>query len=321
MTAGAFARWLSTASLPRRACSTAAIVAVLVLVVPAVASAHPLGNFTINHYDGIRVSPSRIVIDHVLDMAEIPTFSERGDMDTNGNLDVSDAEAAAYEATHCASTRDSLNLEAGGRRLTLVVFETGLSFPQGQGAVTLRLVCEYTAQLASPLPAAGETLTFADSSFAERRGWREVVVIGDGAMISDSDAPETGLTDRLTHYPTDLLSTPSDQRSATWSAAAGGPTLPPLVVPDARPIEAASTAGRPARDPSAPSSPPAAAAGAGPVATTAPAQAVVPGGIGELGSDVTKLFQSEDLTLPAIALSLLVAAGLGALHAVSPGHG
>ncbi len=49
--------------------------------------------------------------------------------------------------------------------------------------------------------------------------------------------------------------------------------------------------------------------------------AAVPASVTELGSDVTGLFQAADLTPVVIALSLLAAAGLGALHALSPGHG
>src|SRR5437773_12139434 len=47
------------------------------VAVPAAASAHPLGNFTINHYAGIRVAPDGIALDVVIDTAEIPTFQER----------------------------------------------------------------------------------------------------------------------------------------------------------------------------------------------------------------------------------------------------
>ena len=47
------------------------------LLVPALALAHPLGNFTINHYAGIRVEPGRVILDVVIDQAEIPTFQER----------------------------------------------------------------------------------------------------------------------------------------------------------------------------------------------------------------------------------------------------
>ena len=44
------------------------------LVVPAVASAHPLGNFTINHYAGVEVAGSDIYVRYALDVAEIPTY-------------------------------------------------------------------------------------------------------------------------------------------------------------------------------------------------------------------------------------------------------
>ena len=66
-----------------------------VLLVPALAAAHPLGNFTINHYAGIRVEPDRILLDVVIDQAEIPTFQARLDFDTDGDGEVSDDETDA----------------------------------------------------------------------------------------------------------------------------------------------------------------------------------------------------------------------------------
>ena len=63
--------------------------------VPA-AFAHPLGNFTINHYAGLRVSKAAISIDYVLDMAEIPAFQEITTFDANGNGQADSAEAAGY---------------------------------------------------------------------------------------------------------------------------------------------------------------------------------------------------------------------------------
>ena len=67
----------------------------LAVLVPALALAHPLGNFTINHYAGLRVEPGRIVLDVVIDQAEIPTFQEQRRIDTNGDGIVSDAEVEA----------------------------------------------------------------------------------------------------------------------------------------------------------------------------------------------------------------------------------
>src|SRR4051794_37038741 len=46
-------------------------------------SAHPLGNFTINHYSRIELSAGRITLRYVLDMAEIPTFQEMNLIDLN----------------------------------------------------------------------------------------------------------------------------------------------------------------------------------------------------------------------------------------------
>src|SRR5689334_3235146 len=92
--------------------------AALALAVPAT-SAHPLGNFTINHYSGLRVSTSAILVDHVMDYAEIPTFTERRTMDTDGDGQVSDSEATTYARSKCTELATELDLEVAGARLPL----------------------------------------------------------------------------------------------------------------------------------------------------------------------------------------------------------
>src|SRR5690349_18147782 len=57
-----------------------------------VAQAHPLGNFTVNRYSGLALSPGRIQVTYVVDMAEIPTFQEMPSIDTNGDGTASAAE-------------------------------------------------------------------------------------------------------------------------------------------------------------------------------------------------------------------------------------
>ena len=47
------------------------------LAAPAVASAHPLGNFSVNHLAQVSVSADRVDVRYVLDEAEIPTFQQR----------------------------------------------------------------------------------------------------------------------------------------------------------------------------------------------------------------------------------------------------
>jgi nickel/cobalt transporter (NicO) family protein len=49
------------------------VAAALVVAAPS-ASAHPLGNFSLNHLDRLKVSSDRVDVVYILDQAEIPTF-------------------------------------------------------------------------------------------------------------------------------------------------------------------------------------------------------------------------------------------------------
>jgi nickel/cobalt transporter (NicO) family protein len=309
----------------------------LAIAIPAVALAHPLGNFTVNHYAGIRVEPERVLLDVVVDQAEIPTFQEKLRIDTDGDGMVSDAEAEAERLAACPALAPSLSLSVDGRSLPLRVVEAGLSFPPGAaGLQTMRLVCVYVATLVRPI-AAGTTIAFADGSQAARIGWREIVLSGSGVTIAPGTVPTTGVSDRLTAYPASLIAQPLDIRSASFHASPGGPVLPPLAVPDAAPLP-----GVPALDPPATGDDPASggsngtgagdavagatAAAAGPVVdptrdvAAAPATAVgaVPGGV---GSEISGLLEQRDLTPIVLLGSLLAAMALGAGHALTPGHG
>ena len=65
----------------RRSLFVAITSVVLVAAAGGVASAHPLGNFTINHYAGVTVRPDSVIVDYVIDMAEIPAFQETPTID------------------------------------------------------------------------------------------------------------------------------------------------------------------------------------------------------------------------------------------------
>ncbi|MFL5675429.1 MAG: nickel/cobalt transporter [Chloroflexota bacterium] len=298
-------------------------------LIPAVAAAHPLGNFTINHYAGVRVEPDRVRLDIVIDQAEIPTFQARLDFDTDGDGEVSDAETDAGRATACTALEPDLALTIDGARRTLVLDEAGLAFPSGVGGLnTMRIVCGFSTTLDAPL-AAGARVAFADSSFPDRLGWREIVTSGSGVTLSAADtAPAlrtSSTSDRLRTYPTNLLTQALADTSVAISVTPGGPVRPPLDIPDATPLTEAG--GGAVANVSGASG--ASAASGGHVAATppvvavapvaAPAAASVPGGVtvGELPS----IFRSADLSPVVLLVSILTAAALGAGHALTPGHG
>ncbi|MFL5680600.1 MAG: hypothetical protein ACJ77B_08370, partial [Chloroflexota bacterium] len=268
---------------PRR--SSLAVVAAFIalLVAPAAASAHPLGNFTINVYAGVRVSQTRITVDAVLDRAEIPTFQERLRIDTDGDGDVSPDEADAARAPECEGLERGLVLTLDGARVALELTAAGVSFPAGAaGLSTMRVVCELTA----PMPSATANVKLDDVVEPNRLGWREIVVEADGVTATPTSGTlrTTSVSDRLRSYPKALLATPLRETSVEFTTQPGGPTLPAAVVRDAQPI-----AGVP--QPAA-SAPPPATSG------RATAAAAVPGGV---GSDIPDIFRVTDLT-PAVVL-------------------
>ena len=70
--------------------------AVFASLIPREAQAHPLGNFTINHYSSLAFAEETARITYILDFAEIPTLQQKARLDANGDGKLSDEEANAY---------------------------------------------------------------------------------------------------------------------------------------------------------------------------------------------------------------------------------
>src|SRR6187200_549581 len=85
-----------------------------VTLTPALASAHPLGNFTINHYAGLVVGPSSVALDVVIDMAEIPTLDVIADIDADGDGRATGDELAVARAGRCLDLLPQLSLTVAG---------------------------------------------------------------------------------------------------------------------------------------------------------------------------------------------------------------
>jgi ABC-type nickel/cobalt efflux system permease component RcnA len=283
-------------SLGARAIAPALLVA---LAAPAVVQAHPLGNFTINHYAGVVVAADEVRLDVVIDLAEIPTFQERRRLDADADGEVSDLELGAAREPECRALAPLLELAVDRQAVPLRLAAAGLTLPPGAGGLpTMRLVCGFVA----PLPGgigAGRTVAFADRSHPGQLGWREIVVAGDGVTVTGPGLLDASISRRLTDYPADRLASPLAMDAVEFRAQPGGPALEPFVAPDAGPVDGEAGTGR--ADVRAPA-----------------AAAPVPGGI---GTDLPAVFQARDLS-PAVVLAALGAAlALGAGHALTPGHG
>jgi nickel/cobalt transporter (NicO) family protein len=245
-----------------------------------VAFAHPLGNFTINQYAGLQVSRDAVVIDYVLDMAEIPAFQEISLFDANGNGQADSAESVGYHVQKCNSLQSSLSLLVNKQPLTLTLATSSVEFPDGVGGLpTLRLTCEFRASLDSTT--SNLDLSFANSAFPDRLGWKEVVVIPDGVTV-DGDFSSTTLSNRLTNYPQDLLTSPLDQREVAFEITSIGITTQSQ-------------------------------------STVSIDQSTSP--LSDRNDAFTRLILLEDLNLSTLLIALAISFIWGAMHAMTPGHG
>ena len=206
----------------RRALAVLGVVAAILLV-PGAASAHPLGNFTVNLYSEIRLTPGELRVDHVVDMAEIPTVQVIPEIDSNGDGILSDAERSAWAASTAHELAANLVVTVDGERIALGVVSAAVHLRPGQGGLdVLRLESTFAATVAE----AGD-LRFRDDNFTDRIGWREVTAIGtEGTALARSSVPARSVTDRLLAYPQDPLSSPLDVREAAVTFEPGvGPRV------------------------------------------------------------------------------------------------
>lgn len=183
------------------------------------ALAHPLGNFTVNHYDGLTLLRDHVTDHAVVDVAEIPTLQDKPLADTNGDGVISATEASAFAARQCGQVIGGLSATVDGAPLRWRVRTAMVQYPAGQaGLPTTRLTCELSA--AAQLDRA-TTLSFSDGYRADRVGWHEITAVGVGVRLLDSPVPATSVSDELRRYPTDLLSSPLGVRGVTLRTEPG----------------------------------------------------------------------------------------------------
>lgn len=257
-------------------------VAATLAVAPQPASAHPLGNFSVNQLAELDLYRDRVEVIATVDIAELPTRQELATVDRDGDGTASAAERAAYAEIGCAAFAGDFEVSVAGRRLEWTVTDRRFGYDDGAaGLATSRLDCSLVAAAALDAPA---TIEITNRHQPDRVGWRELVATGWGVRVLDSPLPDRSVSNGLRSYPDDLLSAPLDVRAARL------------------PVE------------------PGTAVGSDVDAPTAPAGSGIAGWLASAERTLQGLVDGR-LTPLVGGLAILLALVLGAAHAALPGHG
>ena len=283
----------------------------------AAARAHPMGNFSISHYSGIRIGKDALEIKYILDLAEIPTFQELQENGVTARAD--DEGIQAYVRRKAEILRGGLSLRLSGNPLLLNVFSREILFTPGAGGLpTMKIGILFKAKLASASTGGEELLNYRDENFPGRAGWKEIIVAADrGVELISSSASMADRSHELSDYPTDLLNSPPQQLAAQTTF---------LVRTVAPPVVAVKNAVSSARASAREISPPQDLRATEPEVTMVkssdgPSVQLTANRQATPRSAFTEMMAQKQLGWEIILFALAVAVGLGAFHALEPGHG
>ena len=264
------------------------------LMLARAADAHPMGNFSINHYAKIIVGDDMVELDYIIDMAEIPTFQET---ESNGLVPkLEDPSVVPYLIRQDDRLKNGLLLQADQQTLRLETASRQAIFPVGAGGLsTMKMGFVYRARLPHRITSTTMTLHYQDANFPDRAGWKEVIAInGPRAALLESSVPRVDRSFELTNYPTDLLHSPPQVLGAQLTVKAAVPGT--FVDADRRGWLTASGTWGPS------------------VQLTGNRQATP-------RSAFTELITSQRSDALFLLVAALIAATLGGFHALEPGHG
>jgi ABC-type nickel/cobalt efflux system permease component RcnA len=301
------------------------------------ATAHPMGNFSVNHYSGITLEKDGIRVRYLIDLAEIPTYQElqRANISTTA-IDPASMAVINYVALRGAELGHGLALNVDGQLVSLRLLSSGVIFPPGAGGLpTMKMGFVYEAGYPSGMDREHATLDYADDNYAGHTGWKEIVASTSSGSLLRSSVPATDRSGELSDYPTDLLTSPPQDLEASLVAS-----LPPLPTPAADvhvmhlsgpttvPGTVARRAGEqhnrcavseiekaPTHSVFAPVAPSRLASAHATIVQLQANRKLTP------RSRFTELIQEQHLSAWFLFTAALIAIGLGGLHALEPGHG
>ena len=301
--------------------------------------AHPMGNFSINHYSRIKIGQKSVEILYLVDMAEIPTYQEIRDFGLAPKPD--DPSASRYLDQHEPSLRAGLLLESDGQPVQLETLSRVLTFADGAGGLpTMKVGFVFRGKLEGIVGA--HKLSYVDNNFPGRAGWKEIVVLGDQAEILTSSASTVDRSQELTNYSSDALNSPPQQLSASvnYRTLAADPEKTTSdsqgTTSENRILQATSSSRRtaaahapsPQRQQGSFVAIPASGLNEAKPSNRAVVTAPVSPHLASAHAQNTPRSRFTELISTQRKLSFwflfsatLIAAGLGALHALEPGHG
>jgi len=260
-----------------------------------VARAHPMGNFSINHYARFEAHPTELHLRYILDFAEIPTVTERALMHADDSGHVSEANRDAYLRSKSSEMLAGLSLNIDARPTAPVLQTSQLAFQPGSGGLPiLRVILDTVISLPAPMPASGWQVVYQDSNYATRTGWKEILAQGGaGIGLTASSVPTVDVSRELTSYPTDPGTVPLRLTEAAFTVQTGNGAAP-------------SGQGG--------------AASAG--SAVPPTTLTLPSRDSRTPQDAfTQAIAAQKLTGGVVAVALGLSFLFGAFHALSPGHG
>lgn len=258
----------------------------LCLVRPFPVVAHPMGNFSINHFSDLEVGQEAIQLLYVIDMAEIPTFQE-----TQQHRLTSEPNAPAtklYLRSKAKELTKGLSLSVNAEKLPLSIQSTSIAFLPGAGDLpTLRLEILFGASL----PTKNGTLIYEDHNNSNRMGWREIIARpSEGMTLTDSSVAQASQSRQLTNYQEDLLQSPPQDHKATLKFSSEPTQHPATHNPSSLPS-----------------------------ATKFLTKNIPSNGSSQ--NPLTQLMTTTDITFGMGIMAMAIALALGAFHALEPGHG
>jgi ABC-type nickel/cobalt efflux system permease component RcnA len=286
--------------------------------------AHPMGNFSISHYAGIHIERDAVEVRYIIDMAEIPTFQEMQQSGLTARQD--DPGLERYLTAKAGELAKGLEMTLNERALPLKPVAHEVLFSQGAGNLsTMKLGFVYRAELQG---ADKYELSYQDTNFAGRAGWKEIVIsVSPEVHVAEGVALQQDRSSMLSNYPTDPLDNPPQDLSAKFAFTVNAPPARISRTPQIPGLT--NGAGADAATGLSRLSVPPVSAGSGPtpdlqaVLERSPAQSIhlQPNQQTTPRNAFTELMAGKEIGLGVMLIGALVAAGLGALHALEPGHG